>query len=63
MEDSNQNTYLYILDFSDETVCKIKLTDEDWNKTTEDVLKEHGCNIDTCLTMYSCNDIKYITDI
>lgn len=53
--------YLYILDYSDSTINKIILKEEDKNLETEDILNRYGFNIDKCYFMFSNIDIKEIT--
>lgn len=45
--------YLYILDFSDCTLCEIEIKDEDKTLDTYDLLAKYGCKIDNCNYMYS----------
>ena len=52
--------YLYILDYSDSTISKIILKEEDKNLETEDILNRYGFNIDECYFMFSNIDIKEI---
>lgn len=52
--------YIYILDYSDSTICEI-IRDIDDEREIEDVLEEYGCNINTCswmITDYKINEIK-----
>lgn len=52
--------YIYILDYSDSTICEI-IRDVDDEREIEDVLEEYGCNINTCswmITDYKINEIK-----
>lgn len=55
--------YLYLLDYSDYTICEIELTEKDENKNVEDILREHSCNADTCAFMFSKNRIEHIITI
>ena len=51
--------YIYILNYSDSTICEI-VRDADDEREVENVLKEHGCNINTCswmITDYKINEI------
>lgn len=52
--------YLYILDYSDSTISKIILKEEDKNLETEDILNRYAFNIDECYFMFSNIDIKEI---
>lgn len=51
--------YIYILDYSDSTICEI-VRDADDKQEVEDVLKEHGCNINTCSYMIVDHKINEI---
>lgn len=55
--------YLYLLDYSDSTICEIELTEEDANKDAETVLEEHGCKADNCAWMFSREQINHILTI
>lgn len=52
--------YLYILDYSDSTISKIILKEEDKNLETEDIFNKYGFNIDNCYFMFSSIDIEKI---
>lgn len=56
----NDKEYIYILDYSDSTICEI-VRDVDDKREVEDVLKEHGCNINTCSWMITDHKINKIT--
>ena len=51
--------YIYILDYSDCTICEI-VRDVDDEREIEDVLEEHGCNINTSSWMISDHKIDKI---
>lgn len=51
--------YIYILDYSDSTICEI-VRDVDDEREIEDVLKEYGCNINTCSYMIVDHKINEI---
>ena len=55
----NDKEYIYILDYSDSTICEIVI-DENNEREVEDVLKEHGCNINTCSWMITDHKINEI---
>ena len=55
--------YCYILDYSDSTICKIELTEEEKELETEDLLKRHGLDIDQCAFMFSSRDLNSIIDL
>lgn len=44
--------YLYIMDYSDCSICEIDITNEE-DDDLERILKQYGLNIDTCAYMYS----------
>ena len=51
--------YIYILDYSNSTICEI-VRDAADEREIEDVLKEYGCNINTCSWMITDNKINEI---
>lgn len=51
--------YIYVLDHSDCTICEIERSTDD-EKEIEDVLNEHGFNINTCSWMISDHKIENI---
>lgn len=55
----NDKEYIYILDYSDSTICEI-VRDIDNEQEIEDVFKEHGCNIDNCSYMITNHKINEI---
>ena len=55
----NDKEYIYILDYSDSTICEIVI-DADDEREVENVLKEHGCNINTCSWMITDHKINEI---
>ena len=55
----NIDGYIYIMDYSDCTICEIVLH-KDYDDDIERLLKEYGLNIDTCSYMYSQNKINNI---
>lgn len=55
----NDKEYIYILDYSDSTICEI-VRDVDNKQEIEDVLKEYGCNINTCSWMITDHKINEI---
>lgn len=58
----NDKEYIYILDYSDSTICEI-VRDVDDKQEIEDILKEHGCNINTCSWMITDHKINEITTL
>ncbi len=59
----NGDSYIYVLDYSDATVCKITLTEEEKEMEVDDVLEKHGCNVNTSSWMCTGKDIDEIIDI
>lgn len=55
----NTKEYIYVLDYSDCTICEIVL-DKDDDTDIEDVLEKYGCNVNTCSWMISDNRIESI---
>lgn len=58
----NIKEYIYVLDYSDCTICEIVL-DKDDDTDIEDVLEKYGCNVNTCSWMISDNKIESITEL
>lgn len=54
--------YIYILDYSNCTIYEI-VRDVDDEQEIEDILEEHGCNINTCSWMISDHKITEITTL
>lgn len=58
----NIKEYIYVLDYSDCTICEI-VRDKDDDTDIEDVLKKYGCNVNTCSWMICDNKIESITEL
>ena len=58
----NDKEYIYILDYSNSTICEIVRGVDD-KLEIEDVLKKHGCNINTCSWMITDHKINEITTL
>ena len=58
----NIKEYIYVLDYSDCTICEIVL-DKDDDTDIEDVLEKYGCNVNTCSWMISDNRIESIIEL
>ena len=58
----NTKEYIYVLDYSDCTICEIVL-DKDDDTDIEDVLEKYGCNVNTCSWMISDNKTESITEL
>ena len=61
--DMEEGDYIYILDYSDCSICEIHVTEEEANMEIEDVLEAHGCNINTSSCMTTSNEINNIIPI
>lgn len=55
----NTKEYIYVLDYSDCTICEI-VVDKDDDTDIEDVLEKYGCKVSTCSWMISDNRIESI---
>lgn len=58
----NIKEYIYVLDYSDCTICEI-VRDKDDDTDIEDVLEKYGCNVNTCSWMICDNKIESITEL
>lgn len=58
----NIKEYIYVLDYSDCTICEIVL-DKDDDTDIEDVLEKYGCKVNTCSWMISDNKIESIIEL
>lgn len=58
----NIKEYIYVLDYSDCTICEI-VRDKDDDTDIEDVLEKYGCNVNTCSWMICNNKIESITEL
>ena len=58
----NIKEYIYVLDYSDCTICEI-VRDKDDDTDIEDVLEKYGCNINACSWMICDNKIESITEL
>lgn len=57
------NGFCYIFDYSDATICKIALTEEDEKLNTEQLLDKYNLNIDTCCCMFTEKDINELINL
>ena len=55
--------YMYVMDFSDATISEVKLSSEDENIESCDLLKKYGFNENTCSFMFTSSKINNITKI
>lgn len=54
MEDiKDYDEYVYILDFSNNTICEIGITGDDVNLDSETLFNKYGFDINNCNFMYS----------
>ena len=58
----NTKEYIYVLDYSDCTICEI-VRDKDDDTDIEDVLEKYGCKVSTCSWMISDHKIESITEL
>lgn len=61
MEDDKE--YCYIMDFSDASLSEIKLTEEDKDLESRDLLDKYGFNDDECFFMFTTKRITNINKI
>lgn len=61
MEDIKQ--YIYVLDYSDCTICEIAITEELKDIELEDILEKFGCNVNTCSFMIADCKIDSIIEL
>lgn len=53
--------FMYILNYSNPGIYKIKLDEESCNKATDEILKEYGLNEDECSFMFSDKELELET--
>lgn len=53
--------YLYILDYLYPGIYEIKLTEEDDDLNTEEILKKYDLEVDNCSYMYSMDKLELLT--
>lgn len=64
MEDNLKNiNYIYVLDYSDATICEIHLNNEEKQMEIEDIIEKHGCNINTSSWMTTTDKINGLIKI
>lgn len=59
----NIKQYIYVLDYSDCTICEIGITEELKGIELEDILEQFGCNINTCSFMIADRKIYSIMEL
>lgn len=55
--------YIYVLDYDDNTICEIHISDEERQMEIEDIIEKRGCNINTSSWMTTKNKIDCIIEI
>ena len=55
--------YIYVLDYSDCSICELKYDASDNDFDIEDYLEQHGCNVNTCSWMFSNAKIETIIEL
>lgn len=55
--------YMYIMDFSDASITEVKLTSEDENLESCDLLSKYGFSENTCSWMFTTTKINNIKTI
>lgn len=63
IDDFDGINYIYVLDYSDATICEIYVSDEEKQMKIEDIIEKHGCNINTSSWMATENKIEDIIKI
>lgn len=58
----NIKEYIYVLDYSDCTICEI-VRDKNDDTDIENVLKKYGCNVNACSWMITDHKIESITEL
>ena len=65
MEDTNE--YCYIMDYSDGTICEIKIVPEDNDENgdinVDALLTKHGLSINNCEWMFTTSKIEGIIEL
>lgn len=59
----NIKQYIYVLDYSDCTICEIGIAEELKDIEPEDILKQFGCNVNTCSFMIADRKIDSIMEL
>lgn len=55
--------YIYILDYSDCSICEITISDNERTMEPEDIIEKHGCNTSTSSWMFSDYKIENIIEL
>ena len=55
--------YIYVLDYSDATICEIHISDGERQMEIEDIIEKHGYNINTSSWMTTKDKIDSIIEI
>ena len=59
--EENNFCYLYVLEFSYPTIYEIKLTEENQELTSYEILEKYGLKESNCSFMYSKNKLELST--
>ena len=55
--------YIYVLDYSDATICEIHINNNERTMEIEDIIEAHGCNVNTSSWMTTIDKIDNIMEI
>lgn len=55
--------YIYVLGYSDDTICEIHISDGERQMEIEDIIEKHGYNINTSSWMTTKDKIDSIIEI
>lgn len=61
LTDDEPQEWMYVLDMTDESVCRIEVTGLEME--TEDILLLHGLDPGMCQVMFSCKDILVVREL
>lgn len=62
-EDLIEYNYIYVLDFSDCSICEITISDDERAMEPEDIIEIHGFNVNTSSWMFSQYKIENIIEV
>lgn len=64
---ADTNEYCYVMDYSDGTICEIKIVPEDNDENgdidVDKLFAKHGLNSDTCEWMFTTHKIESIIEL
>lgn len=61
LRDDTPQEWMYVLDMTDESVCRIEVTGLEME--TEDILLLHGLDPGMCQVMFSCKDMQVVREL